>query len=198
MRADPKNAQKFDNLTVFFVLLGSARVKAARKTLMKLTPDWWYDQPVLWSEKNKQARSLLVFSLFWCKTPPLPLFHTYTYTHTHTHTHTLKLLAHLLFLLDTHLLAHTLSHPVTYTLSLSLAHSHTNTSHTFTPTVSLKDTQTLWHSLSLNHPFVPPHTHKHIASLSFSHTQSLKLLCHIKTHTHIFFVVRTLNHVKHA
>jgi hypothetical protein len=36
--ANPKSAKKADNLTVFFALLGSACVKAACKTLMKLTP----------------------------------------------------------------------------------------------------------------------------------------------------------------
>jgi len=35
--ADPDNAKKTDNLTVFFALLGYAGVKAARRTLMKLT-----------------------------------------------------------------------------------------------------------------------------------------------------------------
>ena len=35
--ADPKSAIKLLNLTVFFALLGSARVKAARRTLVKLT-----------------------------------------------------------------------------------------------------------------------------------------------------------------
>ena len=36
--ADPKKCKKLLELTVFFVLLGSARVKAARKMLVKLTP----------------------------------------------------------------------------------------------------------------------------------------------------------------
>jgi len=36
---DPKSAKKTDNLTVFFALLGSASIKAASRTLMKLTPD---------------------------------------------------------------------------------------------------------------------------------------------------------------
>jgi len=40
MHADPESAKKTDNLTVFFALLGSARAKAARRTLMKLTPGW--------------------------------------------------------------------------------------------------------------------------------------------------------------
>jgi len=35
-RADPKNAKKLFNLTVFFALLGSSRVKAARRMLVKL------------------------------------------------------------------------------------------------------------------------------------------------------------------
>ena len=37
-RADPKSAKKLLNLTVFFALLGSLRGKAARRTLVKLTP----------------------------------------------------------------------------------------------------------------------------------------------------------------
>ncbi len=60
LSADPESAKKTDNLTVFFVLLGSASVKAASRTLMKLTPGvysnticirdldkinliWWFD-----------------------------------------------------------------------------------------------------------------------------------------------------------
>jgi hypothetical protein len=38
MHADPKRPKKMLNLTVFFALLGSAHVKAARKMLVKLTP----------------------------------------------------------------------------------------------------------------------------------------------------------------
>jgi len=37
--ADPKSTKKTDNLTDFFALLGSACVKAARRMLLKLTPD---------------------------------------------------------------------------------------------------------------------------------------------------------------
>ena len=37
-RADLKSAIKLLNLTVFFALLGSARIKAACKMLVKLTP----------------------------------------------------------------------------------------------------------------------------------------------------------------
>jgi len=36
--ADPKSLKRLYNLTVFFTLLCLARAKAARKTLMKLTP----------------------------------------------------------------------------------------------------------------------------------------------------------------
>ncbi len=36
--ADPKSAKKTDNLTVFFVPLGSAHLKVAHRTFMKLTP----------------------------------------------------------------------------------------------------------------------------------------------------------------
>jgi len=39
MHPDPKSVKKIVvQLSVFFTLLGSARVKAARRTLMKLTP----------------------------------------------------------------------------------------------------------------------------------------------------------------
>ncbi len=38
---DPKSAKKNDNLTVFFVLLGSGHVKAASRMLMKVTPEFW-------------------------------------------------------------------------------------------------------------------------------------------------------------
>jgi len=37
LRAQIRNLKKTDNLTVFFALLGSAPLKAACKTLMKLT-----------------------------------------------------------------------------------------------------------------------------------------------------------------
>ena len=37
-RADPESAKKLIDLTVFFALLGSVCVKAARRTLVKLTP----------------------------------------------------------------------------------------------------------------------------------------------------------------
>ena len=37
VRADPKSAKKTDNFTVFFALSGSACVKVANRTLMKLT-----------------------------------------------------------------------------------------------------------------------------------------------------------------
>jgi len=36
--ADPKRAEKTDNLTVFFTILESVHAKAACRTLMKLTP----------------------------------------------------------------------------------------------------------------------------------------------------------------
>jgi len=39
VHADPESAKKMDNLTVFFVLLGSVCVKAAHEMFMKLTRD---------------------------------------------------------------------------------------------------------------------------------------------------------------
>jgi len=41
--ADLKSAKKTENLTVFFVILGSGRVKASRRTLMKVTPDGMFE-----------------------------------------------------------------------------------------------------------------------------------------------------------
>jgi len=38
MLVDPERIKKIENLTVFFTLLGSARVKAVHRTLMKLSP----------------------------------------------------------------------------------------------------------------------------------------------------------------
>ena len=38
-RVDPKGAKKTVKLSSFIALLGSARIKAARRTLVKLTPD---------------------------------------------------------------------------------------------------------------------------------------------------------------
>jgi len=38
MRVEPKRVKKIDNLTVIFKLLGSSRLKAARRTSTKLTP----------------------------------------------------------------------------------------------------------------------------------------------------------------
>jgi len=38
-QTDPKSAKELLDLTVFFALLGFLCVKAARRTLMKLTPD---------------------------------------------------------------------------------------------------------------------------------------------------------------
>ena len=47
MRADPKISKKLLNLTVFSALLGYARVKAACRMLVKLTPDLTCLSPVL-------------------------------------------------------------------------------------------------------------------------------------------------------
>ncbi len=38
MHADPESVKKIDNLTVFFTLLGSARVKVVCRMLIKLSP----------------------------------------------------------------------------------------------------------------------------------------------------------------
>jgi len=61
-RADPKSAQKTDNLTVFFALLGSAHVKAARRTLMKLTPSHIDGKAVM---EKTQTRFEKIFCQFY-------------------------------------------------------------------------------------------------------------------------------------
>jgi len=38
MLVDPERVKKIENLTVIFIYLGSAHVKASSKTLMKLSP----------------------------------------------------------------------------------------------------------------------------------------------------------------
>jgi len=40
VRADPKSTKKTEGLTVFFLLLGSGRIKAAHKMLVKLIFTW--------------------------------------------------------------------------------------------------------------------------------------------------------------
>ncbi len=52
MRKDLKSAKKTDSLTVFFVLLVSARIKALCRTLVKLTPNVVIFHP--WFNKNEQ------------------------------------------------------------------------------------------------------------------------------------------------
>jgi hypothetical protein len=47
MRKDPKSTKKTDNLTVFFVLLGSARVKALNRMLVKSTLSVFYFTNIL-------------------------------------------------------------------------------------------------------------------------------------------------------
>ncbi len=53
MPADPKSAKKTDSLTVyFFSLLGFASIKAACKTLVKLTPGAAGKKVTLWRHKS--------------------------------------------------------------------------------------------------------------------------------------------------
>ena len=51
---DPKSAKKAVKLSSFFALLGSSRVKAARRTLVKLTPDRPADEGL--SRRNSDTR----------------------------------------------------------------------------------------------------------------------------------------------
>jgi len=51
---DFKSTKKTIKLSTFFALLGSARVKAARITMMKLTPDVLF---VLWGHSNNTWHS---------------------------------------------------------------------------------------------------------------------------------------------
>jgi hypothetical protein len=47
MSADSKSAKKTDSLTVYFAVLGYARVKAVRKMLVKSTPGFLPDNSLL-------------------------------------------------------------------------------------------------------------------------------------------------------
>ena len=60
---DPKSAKKLLNLTVFFALLGSASVKAARKMMVKLIPELQRKsnrekklRPPVWIRKTASGR----------------------------------------------------------------------------------------------------------------------------------------------
>jgi len=46
MHADPKSAKNTVKPSVFFALLGSARIKAARKMLLKSTPVKFHHNPI--------------------------------------------------------------------------------------------------------------------------------------------------------
>ena len=73
MHADPKSAIKLLNLTVFFALLGSAHVKAAHRTLVKLTPGPWIQTNYLKLSKTFQTvlskDSLSLMIVFWLSWP---------------------------------------------------------------------------------------------------------------------------------
>ncbi len=61
---DPESVKKIDNLTVLFTLLGSARVIAVRRPLMKLSPDFLCRQlslPVLLT--HQKHKMILEFEL---------------------------------------------------------------------------------------------------------------------------------------
>jgi len=59
---DRKRAKKTDNLTVFFALSGSALVKAAHRTLMKLTPGTYptTEEVTKANQKASEPQSLLL------------------------------------------------------------------------------------------------------------------------------------------
>ncbi len=46
MRVDPESVKKTVKLSIFFTLLGSTSIKAARKTLVKLTAEVKYKNPL--------------------------------------------------------------------------------------------------------------------------------------------------------
>ncbi len=66
----PKAQKKIDNLTVFFALLGSALVKAALRTLMKLTPNYKNSKKLIVKLHNPnflvepRSRSFLITTIF--------------------------------------------------------------------------------------------------------------------------------------
>ncbi len=64
MRADPKSVITTNDLTVFFTLLGSARAKASRRTLMKLTQDGERGKLSALKYKSATQRSYKVESYF--------------------------------------------------------------------------------------------------------------------------------------
>jgi len=68
--ADPKSAERTGDLTVFFTILGSVRVKAARKMLVKSTPTLSLSLSLYHTHIHTQTNT-----------------HTHTHTQTHTHTH---------------------------------------------------------------------------------------------------------------
>jgi hypothetical protein len=57
-RTDPKSTKKIDNLSVFLALWGSAQVKAACRTLMKLTPYSSSEKNQILSKKKKKLKNL--------------------------------------------------------------------------------------------------------------------------------------------
>jgi hypothetical protein len=63
---DPQSAKKTDILTVFFVLWGSASVKAACRTLTKMTPSYpyFYFCPNLKVIVRQLERRLKMFKMF--------------------------------------------------------------------------------------------------------------------------------------
>jgi len=98
--------KKIDNFTVFFTLLSSARVKAAQKTLMKLSLCLCLLLsislfPYTISQRHKHAHSPIhkhthLSHSLWHRTYSISFAHTHTHTdrqtntHTHTFTHTYK------------------------------------------------------------------------------------------------------------
>ena len=66
----PKTQKKLHHLTVFFALMGSARIKSARQMLMKLTPD--VDVDIKKVKEHAQcvqtrSRTLLMSQWNWAK-----------------------------------------------------------------------------------------------------------------------------------
>ena len=71
-RADPKSAKKTVKLSSFFALFGSGHIKAARKMLVKLTPDHIFSfihdsntQTFSYFKKNWHLGPFRVLAILW-------------------------------------------------------------------------------------------------------------------------------------
>ena len=69
MHLDPKSVKKIDNFTVFFMLLGSACMKAVHRMLMKLSPAFLLSPGgrIFWKSKLILTLHCLKIKIKWCQ-----------------------------------------------------------------------------------------------------------------------------------